>query len=104
MIKREDYVRKMHAMLDEWNSDLDRLAVRADQIKADARAEYKKQIQDLRLKCDDAGKKLEEFKRVQGDAWEDLKGGMDLAWSALGEAFESAKSRFKSPEEKRRQA
>jgi hypothetical protein len=64
----------------------------------------KKQIQELRLKCDDAGKKLEEFKRVQGDAWEDLKGGMDLAWSALGEAFESARSRFKSPEVKRRQA
>jgi uncharacterized coiled-coil DUF342 family protein len=104
MTKKDEYVRKLHAKLDDWNSDLDRLAVRADQIKADARAEYQKQIQDLRSECDDARKKLEELKRVQGDAWEDLKGGMDLAWSALGEAFESAKSRFKSPEEKRRQA
>jgi predicted nucleic acid-binding Zn-ribbon protein len=102
MTKRDDYVRKMHAKLDEWNSDLDRLMAKADLVKVQARAEYQKQIQDLRLKCDDAGKKLEEVKRAREDAWEDLKDGLERASKALGEAFESAKSRFKYPEEIRR--
>jgi hypothetical protein len=102
MTKRDDYVRKMHTRLDEWNADLDRLTAKADLIKVQARAEYQKQVQDLRLKCDDAGKKLEEVKRAREDAWEDLKDGLERAWKALGEAFESAKSRFKYPEEIRR--
>jgi hypothetical protein len=30
-----------------------------------------------------------------GSAWEDLKSGIELVWTAMGEAIDSAKSRFK---------
>jgi uncharacterized coiled-coil DUF342 family protein len=96
MSKRDDYVRKMHSKLDEWNADIDRLAAKAGEIKAEARAEYDKQIQDLRSKRADAKKKLEDAEKAGEDAWEDLKGGLELAWKAVGEAFDSAKSRFRS--------
>jgi hypothetical protein len=42
-----------------------------------------------------AQKKLHDLKEESGDAWEDLKGGIELAWAALADAVKTAASRFK---------
>jgi hypothetical protein len=42
-----------------------------------------------------ASHKLTELKNAGEDAWEDLKTGIDNAWNSLGNALESAASRFR---------
>lgn len=94
MSSRDEYVRKMQAKLEEWNSEIDELTARADKVKGDVKSEYNVQIEALRTKRADARQKIEEFKRAGESAFEDLKSGIDLAWKSMRKAIDSAKSRF----------
>lgn len=95
MSKRDAYVQKLHAKIDEWNADIDKLKSKADQVEADSKIEYQTQIEMLKQKREDIEKKMAEMTRSGEDAWEDLKSGADLAWEAMNEAIKSATSRFR---------
>lgn len=95
MSTRDEYVRKMQAKLEEWNADIDKLAAKTSEVSADVRSEYKEQITALKIKQAAAIHKIEEMQKSGESAWKDLKSGIELAWSAIGEAVDSVKSRFK---------
>lgn len=95
MSNREEYLRKMHAKLDELNDEIDLLSTKAAGVTVDLRKEYHGQIESLKTKQEVVKLKVEEFQRAGGSALEDMKSGLDLAWSAIGEAIDSARSRFK---------
>ena len=95
MSTKEDFVRKMHAKLDQWNAEIDALTAKADAAEAGARAEYHKQVEALRSKRDHARSKLGELESAGEGAWQDLKAGVELAWESVSEAVHSATARFK---------
>jgi len=95
MSTKDEFVRKMHAKLDQWNADIDALSAKADQTEASARAEYHKQLDVLRSKRDQARGKLSEVESASEGAWQDLKAGVELAWESVSEAVRSASARFK---------
>jgi len=86
---------KLHAKIDEWNADIDRLIAKAEQVEADSRIEYQKQIEVLKSKRDEIEQKVSEISRSGEQAWEDLKAGADLAREAMSEAIKSATSRLR---------
>lgn len=92
---RDEYVRKMQAKLEEWNADIDKLAAKAGEVSAELKSEYAEQIAALKEKQAVAREKIEEAQKSGESAWKDLKTGIDLAWTAIGESIDSAKSRFK---------
>jgi uncharacterized protein YjbJ (UPF0337 family) len=94
MSKRDEYVDKLKAQLDQWNTEVTKWEGKAQKAKADARVEYEKQLTEVRRQRDQA---LEQMKRVQaatGDAWVDLVRGADEAWAKMREALEKARSHF----------
>jgi len=95
MSNRDDYVRKLQEKLGEWNAEIDALVAKAGAVKTDAQNEYAGQIESLKAKQAAAREKIEELQQSGEGAWEDLKSGIELAWTAMGEAIDSAKSRFK---------
>lgn len=95
MSSRDEYIRKMQAKLEEWNAEIDALTAKADKVTADVKNEYNEQIESLKAKQAAARQKIEELQQAGEGAWEDLKSGIELAWSAIGEAIDSARSRFK---------
>lgn len=95
MTTKDEYIQKMHAKLDQWNAEIDKLAAKADQVSADTRAEYHKQIEDLRAKREAAQERMSMLQQAGEGAWQDLKAGMEMAWDVIGEAIDSAKTRFK---------
>ena len=95
MKSRDEYVRKMQAKLEEWNTEIDTLSARADEVTADVRKEYSEQIEALKAKQAAARQKIEELQHAGESALGDMKSGIELAWTALGEAIDSARSRFK---------
>lgn len=95
MSSRDEYVRKMQAKLDEWNSEIDKLTARANEVRADVKSDYYEQIATLKIKQTAARQKIEELQHAGENAWEDVKSGIDLALTAMGEAIDSARSRFK---------
>lgn len=95
MNNRDEYIRKMKAKLDEWNAEIDTLTAKASGVKDDVRNEYNAQIELLKTRQAAAGQKIEELQHAGEGAWEDVKSGIELAWTAMGEAIDSARSRFK---------
>ena len=95
MSTKEAYEKKLQAQLDEWRLEIDKLKAKADKAEADAQLKYYKQIEDLRSRREEVKGKLDKLKASSGDAWKDLKGGIDSAWDALNDALKSARSRFK---------
>lgn len=95
MNSREEYVRKMQAKLEEWNADIDTLAAKANEVSADVRSEYLDQIAALKVKQEAARQKIEELQKSGESALKDLTAGIEMAWTAIGEAVDSAKKRFK---------
>jgi peptidoglycan hydrolase CwlO-like protein len=95
MSTRDEFIRRMQAKLEEWNADIDSLTARAGEASEDLKREYDEQIALLKAKHAAAQQKIAELQQESGSAWEDLKAGIELAWTAIGEAIDSAKSRFK---------
>jgi uncharacterized coiled-coil DUF342 family protein len=95
MNSRDEYIRKMQAKLEEWNAEIDALSAKAGEVTADVKKEYSEQIESLKTKQAATRQKIEELQHAGDSAWEDLKLGIDMAWTAMGEAIDSAKSRFK---------
>ena len=97
MSTRDEYVRKMHSLLDKGSAEIDALEAKAkaEHAEAGAREAYQKQLAALRVRQDEARARLESLRTAGEGAWQDLKAGVELAWEAIGEAIESAKSRIK---------
>jgi uncharacterized protein YydD (DUF2326 family) len=95
MNSRDEYVRRMQGKLDEWNAEIDALGKKADRAKAELKVEYLEQIVALRERQTAARHKLADLKSAGELAWEDLKAGIEVAWGAMGEAVDTARSRFR---------
>jgi hypothetical protein len=95
MHKKDVYIQKLHAKIDEWNADIDKLAAKANQLEADSKIELQKQIENVKRKRNEIKRKIAESSNAGEDAWKDLKAGIDLAYEAMNEAVKSAASRFK---------
>jgi hypothetical protein len=95
MSTKDEYIRRMHVKLDELNAEIDLLTTKAGSVATDVKQDIQHQIELLQAKQTVAHQKMEELQHAGGSAWEDMKSGIDLAWSAIGEAIDSARSRFK---------
>ena len=95
MADKDAYIQKLHAKLDEWNTEIDRLKAKVYQAEANSQDEYQKQIETLRDKRTEAEEKLKEVREAGEGAWQDLKSGVQGAWDSMEEALKSARSKFK---------
>lgn len=94
MNKRDQYLEKLKAQLDEWNAEVAKWEAKTRSAQAGMRIEYEKQLEAFRRQRDHG---LEQMRKVQaetGDAWVDLVRGADDAWAKMREAFEKAQSHF----------
>jgi DNA repair ATPase RecN len=94
-MSREEFVLKLKEKIDLWNADLNKLQARADQASAEARIKYQQQIEDLQEKRQELEGKMAQLRGAGEGAWEDVKSGMEIAWSSMSEALSSALQRFK---------
>ena len=95
MGKREAYQAKMQAQLDQLSAKIDEMAAKGREMKADAQIEYYKQMDELKQKRSEAQMKFDELKKSGADAWEELKYGMDSAFTELQVAIDRAAAKFK---------
>ncbi len=83
----ETNVDKMDARLKHWAARIDRLATQAGR----AGIEYRLSIDDLKIKRAVAQVRVDEFKAAGVEKWEELRAGIELAWSELEVAFSDLK-------------
>jgi hypothetical protein len=69
-----DDMRKLYAMLDSLNAEIDALTERAENAGADVRNE----IAEIRIKQDEASAKLASMHYRGERAWQNLKAGVEI--------------------------
>jgi hypothetical protein len=84
-------VGKIEARLRQLGTKLDSLAAKAAEAGADAKLDYRKQIDLIKDKHSLARSKLEAFRAANGQKWENFKEGVETAWHDLEKAFKALK-------------
>lgn len=92
--RREAYIQKLKSMLDEWNTEIDRLTAREDRAGPNAKIEYHKKLDDLREKRNDLESRINIMEKTGEDAWEDLKFDLESSWEFLKDGLSIFKSEF----------
>lgn len=95
MDKKEIYQEKL-------KKDLDSLKLKIDQLKNELEKDYLEQkvevvklLDDLEEKKNNLQKEYDDLKSASGDAWKEIKMGIERSWVDLEAAFKLAKSKFK---------
>ncbi len=92
--KRDAYVQKLKAKIDEWNADIDKLTAKADQTQAEAKIKYQQELEDLRGKRQELEDKIADLQSSGESAWEELKQGVESSWEVWKASFSRAKTAF----------
>jgi chromosome segregation ATPase len=94
MSAKDAYEKKLKGRLAEWRADIDKLKAKADQAEGDSQLAYYKEIEKLRAQQDNVRDKLEDLRDAGDSAWEDVKLGVEKAWTDLSDSTSKALSRF----------
>ncbi|MCE8035951.1 MAG: hypothetical protein LPK20_06930 [Halomonas sp.] len=99
MNRRDEFIERMKAQLDEWNAEIEALAERARQASAEAQVRYQDDIERLRRRRDETWRRLEELQYASEAAWDTLQQGLDDAWELLRKALRDAQRREPPPQD-----
>lgn len=92
---RNEFVRKMHSQLDQWNNEVTDLVQQKDQFTEDVRAQVDESTTMMKRNIDAMRIKVKELEVAGTGAYDDMKAGVELASESLREAMQSAKEHFK---------
>lgn len=93
---RKEFIENLTTKLKEWDAELDKLEIKAEKAKVDAKADYQREIEKLREQRQEAKAKLEQVKEASGAAWSELKTGTEEAFGTFKKSVQDALSKFKS--------
>jgi len=80
---------KIEMRLRQLGTRLDRLAAKATEAGADAKVDYRKQIDLIKDKHSMVQTKLDAFRAANGQKWDNFKEGVETAWHDLEKAFQA---------------
>ena len=95
MDNRDEYVEKLKAQLDQWNSQMATWDAATREATAEAKIELEKQVAIMKSRADDLVFRMELLKGASADAWQEIARGADEACKTMQDAFEKARFRFK---------
>jgi hypothetical protein len=93
--KKRAYQQQMEAQFKEWSAKVDVLKAKAERAEARVKVGYYDVIEQVRTKQQQLRQRLDMLRNAGTGAWEDLKGGVEKAWTELKTAFDRATGRMK---------
>ncbi len=94
MDTREAYIEKAKTQLKEIEARIDVLRAQAEKATAGTKIEMGKRLNELDAQRKSTEERLQKLQRESGEAWKDLREGMEKALKDLKEAASKAKTRF----------
>ena len=95
MEPRETYQTQMEKQLNEWKAQTERFKAGADEIEANSKAQYDKQLEKLRAAQADAWDNFYKLKGATESNWAEFKTHMEKAGGEVKAAFERMTTSFK---------
>lgn len=96
MGEREAFEEKQKAEFEEIEARLQKLQAKARQVKAEAKIEGYRWLDELEPKHEEAREKLEAFRRAGESSWKELKSGVEKATDNLRNAVDRASQKLGS--------
>ena len=94
MKTRDQYVKQLKTQLDRWNEDVARWEGQLEATKRKADSRWRADLKKVRAEREKALYQLTLLEKASEAAWRDFTAGADEAWTALGRAFEDARTHF----------
>jgi len=94
MSLKDAYREKLEAQIEEQRARLELLKAKAKRAAADVKIMAYEEIADADAKLNALKTKLNELSHASGDAWQDMKGGIEKAWDDLTASCKKAAQRF----------
>jgi hypothetical protein len=95
MALREDYQTLMEKQLNEWKVQTERFKAGAEQIEAQTKIQYEKNLETLRAAQADAWENFSKLKNANESAWEGFKAHMDKAGGEVKAAVDRMTTHLK---------
>ena len=95
MKKRDLYLEKIGAQVEQYSAKLAVMRGKANEVHADLKLEYLNQVEKLEGKRDGFIEKYEQIRKASESSWEDMKEGTENAWDEFKESFSKATKHFK---------
>ncbi len=87
MSEHDAYREKLQAQLAQWDTRIEQVSARVEQLEENARGEARKQLHAFRAQ------RIEALARLQ--SWDEVRQGVDKAWYELARSFDTLSSRYK---------
>lgn len=94
MSKRNEYVAKMKAQLDDWNRDIGQLEAKTKAAGGEAEKKYREQLDALREQSRALSAKVDDVKAAGEDQWEKLVDEVTRLSDAVKHSFNYFKSQL----------
>lgn len=94
MENKEAYRKKIEAQLDEWKAQAEQIRAKMKKKQAETKIDYSDTLDELDKRQDLARNKLDELKRSSGEAWSDIREGMEEAAESLKDSIQKARTKF----------
>jgi hypothetical protein len=95
MSMREEYQALIERQLNEWKTYTERLKSQADQLGAQAKAQFEKQLEVIRAKQNEALENFSRLKAAAADDWAQWKSKLDKAWDEMTVASDRLIDQFR---------
>ena len=95
MEKRELYLDKIRAEIDQYSAKLAGMHGKANEVQADIKLDYLKQVKKLEGKRDNLKEKYEQLSKSSESSWKDMKDETEIAWNELKIAVSKATDHFR---------
>jgi phage shock protein A len=96
MQTKDEYLAKLKAQLDEWETDLEHLREKAGEASEDAKEKLEEQMAELKAKWDEGAARRQEIIDAADDNWEELKDEAEEKWAELKLGVKDSIDRIKS--------
>lgn len=97
---RDAYRQKIEAQVEELTAHLALTRAKAKRLAADAKIAAYEELADTDKKLTELKTRLSALREAGDGAWQDVKGGVETAWTDLNKAAKQAMKRFGSTPEK----
>lgn len=95
--EKDKYVRKLEKRVKDWNKKIAHFQKKVSKSTDEAATKMQDSIDSLVTKSDEVKERVIKIRSASGEAWKDLKSGLEGAVQSLEEGFKKMSERYKQP-------
>lgn len=93
MERKDQYVQKLHATIDEWSAKLDRAEAKVKSAEASAKARYEQALATLKRRVTDLKSRTKELEQARADTWDAVKRSVEIGVEEFKREYTSAREK-----------